>query len=97
MGVSAWEACAKDDFTEMVRIPAGTFRMGTPRPEAERLAAIVSRPTLFLLQNMEYSCIHSASSLGALAPGQTGEAWLRLYFVESPLEEWHRRMRREMS
>jgi formylglycine-generating enzyme required for sulfatase activity len=38
MGVSAWEACAMDDFTEMVRIPAGKFRMGTPRPEAERLA-----------------------------------------------------------
>lgn len=65
--------------------------------DGRRLAAIVSRPALFLFQNMEYSCIHSASSLGALAPGQTGEAWLRLYFVESPLEEWHRRMRREMS
>jgi hypothetical protein len=64
--------------------------------DGRRLAATVSSPTLFLFQNMEYSCIHSASSLGALSPEQTGEALLRLYFVEASLEEWYRRMRREM-
>ena len=65
--------------------------------DGKRLAAVVSKPCLFLFQNMEYSCIHSASSFGALSPGETGAAHLRIYFAEASLEEWHHRMRAEMA
>jgi hypothetical protein len=60
------------------------------------LAAAVSRPTLFLFQNMEYSCIHSAPSFGTLQPGQSGEASTRIYIVRASLQDWHRRMELEM-
>ena len=62
----------------------------------DRLAAIVSRPELFLFQNMEYSCIHCGPSFGTLNPGQTGQALTRVYLVESTLQDWHRRMLLEM-
>jgi hypothetical protein len=65
--------------------------------DGKRLAAVASRPTLFLFQNMEYSCIHASPGFGPLEPGQTGEALTRLYFVESRLDEWHRRMTAEMA
>lgn len=61
--------------------------------DGKRLAAVASEPCLFLFQNMEYSCIHSASSFGALAPGATGAAHLRIYLVESDLPAWRDRMR----
>ncbi len=64
--------------------------------EGRRLVAAVSRPALFLFQNMEYSCIHSGAGFDSLAPGETGEAITRLYFVESTLDEWYHRMIREM-
>lgn len=65
--------------------------------DGKRLVATASRPALYLFQNMEYSCIHSAQSLGALAPGETGRALTRVYFVEATLPEWHTRMRRELA
>jgi hypothetical protein len=64
--------------------------------DGKRLMATVSKPALYLFQNMEYSCIHSAPDLGALAPGETGSALTRVYFVESSVEEWHARMRGEL-
>jgi len=64
--------------------------------DGKRLVATVSKPTLFLFQNMEYSCIHAAAGFGRLAPGETGEAESRLYFVESSLVDWHARVRDEM-
>jgi len=62
----------------------------------DRLAAVVSRPELFLFQNMEYSCIHCGPSFGTLNPGQTGQALTRIYLVESTLDDWYRRMRLEL-
>ncbi len=62
----------------------------------KRLIATVSQPALYLFQNREYSCIHSGQSLGALAPGETGRALTRVYFVEGTLREWHARMRGEL-
>lgn len=64
--------------------------------DGRRLVAAVSRPALFLFQNMEYSCIHSAASVGPLAPGHAGEALTRVYFVEASLEDWYARMRSEL-
>lgn len=64
--------------------------------DGKRLVATVSRPALFLFQNMEYSCIHSAPSFGPLKSGETGEALTRVYFVESSVEEWHGRMGRDL-
>ncbi|MBM3501660.1 MAG: hypothetical protein FJX74_23655, partial [Armatimonadetes bacterium] len=61
--------------------------------DGTRLVATASRPTLFLFQNMEYSCIHAAPSLGPLQPGETGEATNLIYFVEDSLEAWRTRMR----
>lgn len=61
-----------------------------------RLAAVVSKPALFLFNNMEFSCIHAAPGFGALQPGETGHALTRIYFVEMSLEAWHARMRQEM-
>jgi len=64
--------------------------------DGKRMVAAASKPALFLFQNMEYSCIHSAPGLGALHPGQIGKALTRLYFVEAPLGKWHERMRAEL-
>ena len=64
--------------------------------DGKRLIATASQPALYLFQNMEYSCIHSAQSLGALAPGEKGRALTRVYLVEAPLREWHARMKREL-
>lgn len=64
--------------------------------DATRLVAVVSKPALFLFQNMEYSCIHSASSFGRLKPGETGEAVTRVYFVHGTVEQWRERMLEEM-
>lgn len=65
--------------------------------DSKRLVAVVSKPALFLFQNMEYSCIHSAPDFGRMRPGDTREALTRLYFVESTLKDWYRRMREEMA
>jgi hypothetical protein len=70
--------------------------MAIVSPDGKRLAAAVSRPALFLFQNMEYSCIHSAPGFGPVRPGETKQARTRLYFVTASLEDWHRRMRSEM-
>jgi len=64
--------------------------------DSKRLVATASKPTLFLFQNMEYSCIHASPSFGRLEPGQTGEAVNRIYFVESTLEDWHARMKGDL-
>ena len=64
--------------------------------DGKRLVAAASKPALFLFQNMEYSCIHSAAGFGPMEPGQTAEALTRLYFVEATLGEWHERMRGEL-
>jgi len=65
--------------------------------DGQRLVAVASRPTLFLFQNMEYSCIHASPGFGELGPGETGEALTRLYFVRSSVEEWHQRMQEEFT
>lgn len=61
--------------------------------DGKRMVAAVSKPALFLFQNMEYSCIHSGPDFGRLEPGQTGRARTRLYFVEAALEPWLARAR----
>jgi hypothetical protein len=60
--------------------------------DGARLVAVVSRPAMFLFQNMEYSCIHSAVDLGSLQPGQSGRGMTRVYLVEASLEQWYDRM-----
>jgi len=64
--------------------------------DGTRLVAVVSKPALFLFQNMEYSCIHSGAGFGRLEPGQSGEAVTRLYFVQGTVEQWRDRMLAEM-
>jgi hypothetical protein len=64
--------------------------------DGARLAAVVSKPALFVFQNMEYSCIHSALDLGSLQPGQSARGFTRVYLVESSLEQWYDRMRSEL-
>ena len=49
--------------------------------------ATVSRPALFLFQNMEYSCIHSACGFGALEPGQRGSAVNRVFALARPVRD----------
>ena len=61
------------------------------------LVATVSKPALYIFQNREYSCIHSAPSFGALKPGESGSAFSRLYFVEANLEDWYQRMKKELA
>ncbi len=70
--------------------------MAIVAPDGKRLAATVSKPALFLFQNMEYSCIHSAPTFGTMQPGQTAKALTRLYFVRLSLEKWYARMKQEM-
>jgi hypothetical protein len=65
--------------------------------DGKGLVAVVSKPALFLFQNMEYSCVHSAPGFGALAPGETGTALTRMYFVQSSVADWHARMSRELA
>ena len=60
--------------------------------DGKRLVATASKPALFLFQNMEYSCIHSATGFGPLKPGESAEAVNRVYFVETSIEAWHKRM-----
>ena len=60
--------------------------------DGKRLVAAVSKPALFTFQNREYSCISSSPSFGKLKPNETGNAFVRLYFVESSLEDWYIRM-----
>ena len=66
--------------------------MAIESKDKKRMVAIVSEPALFTFQNREYSCIHSCPSFGKLKPNETGNALVRLYFVESSLEDWHKRM-----
>lgn len=64
--------------------------------DGDRLAAVVSKPSLFLFQNMELGCIHSSPSFGPLQPGQTGFALTRIYLVRQTLDDWFRRMQLEL-
>lgn len=64
--------------------------------DRKRMVAVVSRPALFLFQNMEYSCIHSAPGFGPMKPRDTSEALTRVYFVEASPEDLRSRMREEM-
>ena len=64
--------------------------------DGKRLVAVVSKPALFLFQNMEYSCIHSGPSFGPMEPGETREALTRCYFVEATLGQWYERMKAEL-
>lgn len=64
--------------------------------DGARLVAVATKPASFLFQNMEYSCIHAASSFGPLAPGETGTSWTRLYFVQATLADWRTRLQSEM-
>ena len=59
--------------------------------DGARLAAVVSKPALFLFQNMEYACIHSAAGFGSLQPGQTANALTRIYLVQATLQDWYDR------
>jgi hypothetical protein len=65
--------------------------------DAKRLVATVSKPALFLFQNMEYSCIHSATSFGPLKPGETRKGINKIYFVEQSLEDWHKQMKADLA
>ncbi len=60
--------------------------------DGKGLVATVSKPALFLFQNIEYSCIHSGTGFGPLKPGETGHGINKCYFVRSSIEEWHGRM-----
>ena len=60
------------------------------------LIAIVSKPALFLFQNSEFNCIHSAPDFGKLVPGQMSETQTRIYIVQSSLKDWYKRMRDEL-
>ncbi len=62
-----------------------------------RMVAAASKPTLFLFQNMEYSCIHASPGLGRLSRGESGEALTRIYFVEATVAELRDRIRSEMA
>jgi hypothetical protein len=64
--------------------------------DGNRLAAVASKPALFLFQNMEYCCIHSSPSFGVLQPSESGQAWTRIYLVQATLAEWHTRMLLDM-
>lgn len=64
--------------------------------DGTRLAATVSKPCLFLFQNMEYSCIHSAAGFGRLRPGETAKAVNKVYFVEASLGDWYKRMKSDL-
>ncbi len=63
--------------------------------DGKALLATVSKPALFLFQNMEYSCIHSALAFGHLEPGQSASGVTRVYIVEATVEDWYHRMQRE--
>jgi len=63
--------------------------------DGQRLAACASQPTLFLFQNMEYSCIHASPGFGPLKPGETGKAVTRLYFIEGSVDDLRQRVHRE--
>lgn len=64
-------------------------------PDSEYVVAIAADPTLFLFQNMEYSCIHSCPDFGALSPGETARARTRAYVAGTDLEGWYNRYRAE--
>jgi len=64
--------------------------------DGKRLVATVSKPGLFVFQNREYSCIHCGTGFGEVKPGQTAEALNIVYFVESTLADWHRRMKADL-
>jgi hypothetical protein len=63
----------------------------------QHMVATVSKKALYTFQNREYSCIHSAPTFGALAPGETGNAFTRVYFVEANLVDWYERMTAEFA
>jgi hypothetical protein len=65
--------------------------------DGRKLVATVSQPGLFLFQNREYACIHCGTGFGEMKPGHTAEAINKVYFVMATMEEWHARMRSEMS
>lgn len=65
--------------------------------DGKRLVATASKPALFLFQNMEYSCVHASPSFGPLAPGETGSALNKVYFVEMSLNDWYDRMRADLA
>jgi hypothetical protein len=64
--------------------------------DGSRLIAVATKPALFLFQNMEYSCIHSAGSFGPLAQGASGSCWTRIYLVQDSLAAWYARKKFEM-
>jgi len=65
--------------------------------DGKRLVATVSRPGLFLFQNREFACIHSAAGFGELRPGQSAVAVNKTWFVRATLAAWHRRMQMDFS
>ncbi len=65
--------------------------------DGKRLAATVSKPAMFLFQNMEYSCIHSGAGFGPLRPGETATAINKAYLVEASLDDWYKRMKAELA
>jgi len=71
--------------------------MAVQTRDGRHLLATVSDPALFMFQNLEYACIHSATGFGRLAPGETGAGRNRVYFIAATIEEWHQRMRRDLS
>lgn len=61
--------------------------MAVESRDGTRTVATVGRPAAFLFHNMEYSCIHAASSFGAIGPGESATAGNDLLFLDSPLAD----------
>lgn len=69
--------------------------IGVLSRDGRKFVATVSKPALFLFQNMEYGCIHSATGFGPLEPGQSAQGSNRVYFVASAPDAWRARIEKE--
>lgn len=61
--------------------------MAVESRDGTKTVATVGRPSAFLFHNMEYSCIHAASSFGPVAAGGRAEAGNDLLFLDVPFEQ----------
>jgi hypothetical protein len=64
-------------------------------PPGSYLAA-TSLDSLFLFDNLDRCCIHSAPNFGDIGPGQSSTAVCRLYFARGNLQDFLRRYRFEV-
>jgi len=70
-----------------------------PSPSKKRDRVCHAHTTTSNLKRAAVVTIHATgnASLGPLHPGQTAEALNRIYFTESSLEAWHKRMKADLS